>query len=94
MIYRIRISNKAQRVLRKLGRSGMFNPLVLNGVLICLERGSSLPEKYKDHQLHGELTHFRECHLGFNLLLQYQRDDELQLITVSNIGTHQELFGE
>lgn len=94
MTYRIRISNKAQRALRKLRRSGMFNPSVLNTVLLCLEQKNSLPGKYKDHQLHGELVQFRECHLGFNLLLQYEKDDELRLITISNIGTHQELFGE
>ena len=94
MIYRIRISNKAQRALKKLKHSGIFNPPVFNSVLLCLEQGNSLPGKYKDHQLHGELVHFRECHLGFNLLLQYEKDDESQLIIISNIGTHQELFGE
>ncbi|MBI4065685.1 type II toxin-antitoxin system mRNA interferase toxin, RelE/StbE family [Candidatus Kaiserbacteria bacterium] len=53
-----------------------------------------LPEQYKDHQLHGDLAHFRECHIGFNQLLLYERDEALGIIVISKIGTHAELFGE
>lgn len=94
MHYRVKLSNSARRALKKLGRSGKFNPFILNAILQCFEEGNSLPEKYKDHQLHGEFAHLRECHLGFNLLLLYERDDELKIVTVSDIGTHPELFGE
>jgi len=94
MRYRVKLSNSARRALKKLGRSGAFNPSVFNAILQCLEQGSPIPEKYQDHRLHGEFVHFRECHLGFNLLLLYERDDELKIITISEIGTHLELFGE
>jgi len=94
MKYRIRLATKAQRALKRLKRSGTFNPAILTGVMRCLEDDSPLPDKCRDHQLHGDLAHFRECHLGFNLLLQYEKDDILQLIIISNIGTHVELFGE
>ena len=94
MNYRIRVSNKAQKTLKKLGRSGKFNPTVLNKILRLLEKGRVLPEQYKNHQLQGDLTGFSECHIGFNLLLQYERDEVLRLITIAKIGTHQELFGE
>jgi len=59
-----------------------------------MEKGEPLPEQYKDHQLHGDLAHFRECHIGFNQLLLYERDDTLGIIVISKIGTHPELFGE
>jgi len=94
MNYRLKVSNKAQKTLKKLGRSGKFNPAILNKILHCLENGGVLPEQYKDHQLHGDLAGFSECHLGFNLLLQYEKDEALRLITIAKIGTHQELFGE
>lgn len=80
--------------MKKLKRSGAFNPSVLNAIFQCLEEGIPLPEKCKDHQLHGEFAHHRECHVGFNLLLVYRRNDALKIITVSDIGTHPELFGE
>lgn len=94
MIYHISLSNSARKYLKKLKRSGAFNSVVLYALLQCLEQGNPLPEKYKAHQLRGELAHLRECHLGFNLLLLYKRNNEMRVITISDIGTHGELFGE
>lgn len=94
MNYRIKLSNKTERVLKKLKRSGTFNPFALNTILRCLQNGEALPERYKDHQLHGEFAQLRECHLSFNLLLLYKRNEETRIITIADIGTHPELFGE
>lgn len=94
MTYQLSLSSSTRKYLKKLKRSGTFNPAVLNSVLRCLEEGDPLPEKVKDHQLHGEFSHFRECHLGFNLLLLYKRNEERRVIIISDIGTHGELFGE
>jgi mRNA interferase YafQ len=94
MNYRVKLAHKAEKAIKKLKHSGTFNLAVLNTALKCLEQGKSLPERFKDHQLHGEFAQVRECHLGFNLLLLYKRNDETQIITIANIGTHPELFGE
>ncbi len=94
MTYHIKLSSSARRYLKKLRHSGTFNPAVLDKILHLLERGEFLQSEFKDHQLHGEFAHFRECHLGFNLLLLYKRNDEEKIITISDIGTHEELFGE
>ncbi|MCX6786391.1 MAG: type II toxin-antitoxin system YafQ family toxin [Candidatus Kaiserbacteria bacterium] len=94
MIYSVSLSISARRRLKKLRYSGTFNSSVFNSVLNCLEQGNPLPERFKDHQLHGEFASFRECHLGFNLLLIYKRNDEAGIVTISEIGTHPELFGE
>lgn len=56
-----------------------------------LSKGMSLPEKYLDHQLTGNLNAYRECHVLNDLLLMYRIDeDELKLV---RLGTHSELFG-
>ena len=94
MTYQVKLSRSALKALKKLERSGSFNPYSLNTVLHCFEYGETIPEKYKDHQLRGEFAHLRECHLEFNLLLVYKRNDDARIITVSDIGTHSELFGE
>ena len=53
-----------------------------------LAQGKKLPPEYKDHQLQGELQHYRECHIKGDLLLVYQiRKAELLLVLVE-IGTH------
>ena len=93
-MYSIVLSNSARRYLKKLSHSGAFNSATLHKVMHLLESGEPLPEKFKDHRLHGEFSHLREFHLGFNLLVLYERDDVLRIITVSDIGTHPELFGE
>ena len=60
-------------------------------VLNLLVKGAELPEKYRDHQLTGNLNGYRECHIKPDLLLMYaQYDDELHL---ARLGSHSELFG-
>ncbi len=94
MTYLIKLSSSSKRALKKLGRSGTFDSTVFNEVVHILEKGIAFPARYKDHQLHGELAHLRECHLGFDLLLLYERADMLGVVVISDIGTHTELFGE
>jgi len=55
--------------------------------LLC---GIELVDKYKDHQLKGDMKDFRECHIKPDLLLVYMIDDDtLKLV---DIGSHTELF--
>jgi len=55
--------------------------------LLCANK---LIEKYKDHQLVGQMKDYRECHIKLDLLLIYMVEDEtLKLI---DIGSHSELF--
>lgn len=93
-MYELVYSQKARKALKRLRQSGSFQVGVLEELLTLFVLGKSLPAHFKDHQLHGDLARYRECHLGFNLLLQYEKDDILRLITISKVGTHQELFGK
>jgi len=55
--------------------------------LLCANK---LVEKYKDHQLVGQMKDYRECHIKPDLLLIYMIEDEtLKLV---DIGSHSELF--
>lgn len=92
-MYELVYSQEARKALKRLRRSGSFPTDAMDELLPLFIHGKTLPAHYKDHQLHGDLARFRECHLGFNLLLQYEKDEMLGFITISNIGTHQELFG-
>lgn len=58
-------------------------------VLNCLVNGLTLPEKYRNHALKGELKDFRDCHIKPDLVLLYSVDNEH--IHLIRIGSHSEL---
>ncbi len=59
-------------------------------VISTLERDIALDSKFKDHELSGNWSHFRECHVKPDLLLIYKTSEtELQL---ARLGSHSELF--
>lgn len=81
----------------KNGLKGRYSGLLKGGgefdaVRKALERGISLPARYRDHALHNNWEGFRECHIRPDLLLVYAYigDDTLWL---ERLGTHTEIFG-
>ena len=64
-----------------------------------LKDGMPIPEKFRDHQLSGNLIKYRECHLKNDLLLMYNSviysvhttNDTIE-IKLARIGSHAELF--
>lgn len=50
----------------------------------------SLPPEAKDHALQGEWNDFRELHLGGDMLLIYQTDE--QQVYLTRLGSHPQLF--
>jgi mRNA interferase YafQ len=73
---------------RDIAKIGLSEPLV--EVLYLLLNNKTLPEKYRDHALTGDLQEFRECHVRPDLLLIYKISDEL--LELARLGTHSELF--
>ena len=64
---------------------------LLQKIIISLQTGKQLSEKYKDHQLSGNYRKYRECHIESDWLLMYRIENyELQL---ARVGSHSELFG-
>ncbi len=91
--YHVRLTHSARKALRKYGRSRRIDPKVFNRMLTHLEQEKPLQAQYRDHKLGGEFEGFRECHLSFDMLVLYKQDEEQYLVTISDIGTHDELFG-
>jgi len=52
----------------------------------------SLPPKYKDHGLTGNLKGLNECHISPDWLLIYEKDTIIKLITLIRTGSHSNLF--
>ena len=65
---------------------------LLPEVIGRLAQDEELPARFKDHNLSGDWSDHRECHIKPDLLLIYRKPDEhaLQLV---RMGSHAELFG-
>lgn len=78
-----------KRVRQKLG----FKREKLIAIIETLAQGKALPAVCKDHQLTGDMQQYRECHVQPDVLLMYQKFDEMLVLVLVKIGSHPELFG-
>ena len=91
--------------MKKISRSKQFNKDLRNvitkmgdkhfqaliAVVHGLANGDELSSIYRDHTLKGKFSGYRELHLGGDLLLIYQLEEEI--IYLIRIGTHAEILG-
>ena len=63
-------------------------------VISKLASGESLEEKFRDHQLTGQLKKYRDCHIKPDLVLIYKIEEDVLLLSAFRIGSHSELFGK
>ena len=77
---------------RKLAVKRGFNISQLQTAIILLAKGETLPPKYRDHQLKGRLSAFRECHIKGDWLLIYRIVEDKLILSLHSTGTHADLF--
>jgi len=79
---------KTQKLAKKRGLdlSLLYEPIRL------LARGEELPPKYRDHQLQGKFSAFRECHVKGDCLLVYRILENKLILSLHSTGTHSDLF--
>ncbi len=66
--------------------------LELKSVFVALANDEELGPRFKDHELVGNWSGYRECHIKPDLLLIYKKPDALTL-RLARLGSHSELFG-
>lgn len=93
-MYKIKYSRKFKKSLKKLNRSGFFDKGELIEVIDLLASGANLTVTHKDHELKGDLSCFRECHVQTDILLIYQINIEDKILLLVDIGSHSKLFGK
>lgn len=76
------------KIMKKRGKD--MNKLI--EALSLLASGNQMPDRYKDHQLQGNLKDFRECHIEPDWLLMYQVFKNELILTATATGTHTDLF--
>lgn len=91
MKYTVKPSNRFQKDL-KIAKKRGYNIDILTEIIKKLANGEELPAKKKDHQLSGNLSNYRECHITPDWLLMYEKDDETLYLYLLRTGTHSDLF--
>ena len=85
----VRYSTRFKKDFKTCVKRG-YKMSLLQQVIDILRVPEPLPPQNRDHNLSGNYSGYRECHIEPNWLLIYkQTDDELRL---DRTGTHADLF--
>ena len=76
----------------KLVQKGGYEISLLEEILSMLCDEKPLPPKHNDHQLSGNYSGFRECHITPDWLLIYKIEKDILTLSLTRTGTHSELF--
>ena len=90
-MYKIRPTSKFQKDLKREKRRG-YDISLLTAVIKKLAAGEPLPAKHRDHDLFGDYTGCRECHITPDWLLIYEVDGDELILYLTRTGTHSDLF--
>lgn len=85
------LSNRFKKDLKLTQKRG-FDLNILNEVIDILASEDPLPEKYHDHDLIGNYSGFRECHIKPDWLLVYRVEADDLVLMLFRTGTHSDLF--
>ncbi|MCH5351053.1 MAG: type II toxin-antitoxin system YafQ family toxin [Clostridiales bacterium] len=85
------VSNQFRKDLKLAVKRG-YDIDLLNDVVTMLANQEPLADKYRDHNLTGQYSGFRECHLQPDWLLIYRVHDNDLILFLSRTGTHSDLF--
>ena len=64
----------------------------LEKVIDIIANGEMLSEKYRDHELSGNYSGCRECHIEPDWLLIYEIHNDKLILILTRTGTHSDLF--
>ena len=91
-MYQIQFTSKMKRDVKRMQKRGK-DISKLTSVLTILASGTALPPQNRDHQLTGNYSDFRECHIEPDWLLVYRIEEDVLILTATETGTHADLFG-
>ncbi|MDR2166506.1 MAG: type II toxin-antitoxin system YafQ family toxin [Clostridiales bacterium] len=89
--YEITMSGKFRRNM-KLAKKRGLDLDKLKSIVHNLANDIPLDPKHNDHQLKGDMRHFRECHITPDWLLVYEKTDSTLILYLYSTGTHADLF--
>lgn len=91
MSYEVRFTNQFKKDIKLAQKRGK-NIDKLFEVVDTLASGKTLASKYHDHDLSGDYSGCRECHIEPDWLLIYEIDNGLLILVLNRVGGHSDLF--
>lgn len=91
MRYTVRPTTKFQKDLKRIQKRG-YNISLLTDIIKRLANGEQLPQKNLDHNLSGDYSGCRECHITPDWLLIYEIDNGELILYLTRTGSHSDLF--
>ncbi len=85
------LSSRFKKDLKTASKRG-YNLNLLNEVVNTLASNQALPMKNRDHELSGDYSGFRECHIAPDWLLIYRIVEDDLVLYLMRTGTHSDLF--
>ena len=73
---------------------GRYHMRKLEAVIAVLASGDSLPDRLKNHKLHGILAGCEECRIESDWLLVYRRVEDVLVLQLMRTGRHTDVFEE
>jgi len=89
--YKITMSGKFKRDVKLAKKRGCDMELI-GTVVHNLANDIPLAPKYRDHQLGGSLSRFRECHITPDWLLIYEKTSSILILYLYATGTHSDIL--
>lgn len=91
-MYKVVLSRRYKTAFKRFSRRKNFDGQLLEEIISTLACGKKLGINHNDHQLTGELKEYRECHVKNNILLMYQKHENVLILLLVDLGTHDDLF--
>ena len=94
-MYELALAKSFKKSIKRLAQSKDKNAIKdrLEIIIETIRQRKALSARYKDHALQGPFVGYRECHIKPDVLLLYEVDERMSLVTLVNTGSHSELFG-
>ena len=90
MKYQVRETARFKKSLKKMMKRGKDKTKIIE-VVRMLAMGETLPPKYRDHALSGNLIGLRDCHIENDWVLLYYIQDDVLVLSLADTGTHSDL---
>jgi len=91
-MYKIVRSKKYRKDFQRLAMSGRFSQEKLWNIVDILASGFSLPLSCRNHPLHGRFAGAYECHVEPDLVLIYEKFEDILVLYLIRVGSHSDLF--
>lgn len=91
--YSLRQTNRFKKYLKLMAKRNKSSIRKIAETVDLLQRGEKLPERFRDHELAGNLKGSRECHILLDLLLIYRIFNNILILELVDTGSHADLFG-